>query len=607
MNKRILCLAATLSTLLLAQPPGGGPPGGGGQGDGIWRRNAYYGEVQTFDSCVGHQPGTGDYHYHANPLCLRAQLNDNLITVKNSRVGAVYQEGSGPFQHSPILGWMFDGYPIYGPYGYSSATDATSDVKRLASGFRLRAITERSSLPDWAMPNHSGVAQTLTSAQYGPPINTTYPLGRYNEDFEWAAGVGDLDQYNGRFEVTPEFPNGTYAYHVTIDENGDPAYPYLIGGQYYGTVTGGAARTIPSGVTVANAQTPSPYLASWATSNATQMAQVVSGYDPSAGPSTIWPTNVPSTARYSGGATAATFADIQQVRYSDTAVYVNASGFSSATMGPWFDPTMTGGVFSNFPSNQNTQAQIPRAPAAAASKTSTGMGAIGIWVNGVNIYNFLDGGSYSNSTGKDAGGGTVTPTTRNYSAVSGEQGPVAPGSLVKSVSLFGAVLSATTETMPELATSLGGTTVMVKDAAGMSRTAAISMASPTELTYVIPSGTAAGFGTVTFTVGASSVTTNINVLESYPNLYSADAVAPTFGTADDGTATLTMAGSGLGNATDWSATIAGVAATGVSASTSAAGVDQYVIALPAAVVGQGVLNVVVTVAGRKSNTVSVVF
>src|SRR5437667_12291461 len=36
---------------LLAQPPGGPPPGGPMQsGDGIWLRNGYYGEQETFDS-----------------------------------------------------------------------------------------------------------------------------------------------------------------------------------------------------------------------------------------------------------------------------------------------------------------------------------------------------------------------------------------------------------------------------------------------------------------------------------------------------------------------------------------------------------------------------
>jgi len=52
-----------------------------------------------------------------------------------------------------------------------------------------------------------------------------------------------LDQYNGRFTVTPEFPNGVYAYFATIASDGSPAYPYLVGRQYYGTVNSGKVST----------------------------------------------------------------------------------------------------------------------------------------------------------------------------------------------------------------------------------------------------------------------------------------------------------------------------------------------------------------------------
>ena len=199
--------------LLRAQPPGGGPPGGGppggggASGDGIWRRNAYYGELLTFDSCVGHQPGNGSYHYHADPLCLRAQLNDNLRILRTSRNGSVYAELQTGRHHSPILGWAPDGYPIYGPYGYSNPTDPTSAIRRIQSGFRLRAITQRHSLPDWSLPNHTGVSQNLTATQYGPDVSTNFPPGRYVEDFEWVSGVGDLDQYNGRTTVTHSAQN----------------------------------------------------------------------------------------------------------------------------------------------------------------------------------------------------------------------------------------------------------------------------------------------------------------------------------------------------------------------------------------------------------------
>src|ERR1019366_9078901 len=120
----LILMTATAAIAQMGPPPGGG-------GDGIWRRNAYYGELLTFDSCVGHQPGSGQYHYHASPLCLRAQLNDNLITVRSSRNGSTYSELPSGWHHSPILGWAPDGYPIYGPYSYSNVNDSTSPIKRV--------------------------------------------------------------------------------------------------------------------------------------------------------------------------------------------------------------------------------------------------------------------------------------------------------------------------------------------------------------------------------------------------------------------------------------------------------------------------------------------
>ena len=40
--------------------------------------------------------------------------------------------------HSPLIGFMFDGYPVYGPYAYSSANDSTSSIKRMVTGYALR-------------------------------------------------------------------------------------------------------------------------------------------------------------------------------------------------------------------------------------------------------------------------------------------------------------------------------------------------------------------------------------------------------------------------------------------------------------------------------------
>jgi uncharacterized protein (TIGR03437 family) len=644
----ILVLLTTVPELYAqGGPPGGGPGGSAGNGDGIWRRNAAYGEIQTFDSCQGHQTNTGAYHYHVNPVCLRAQLGDNVVLVRNSRVGATYQEKTSGFTHSPILGWAQDGYPIYGPYGYSDPTNAASPVKRMVSSYQLRDITTRTSLPAWSLPNHPSISQQLTSSQYGPPVSAAYPLGRYLEDYDYIQGLGDLDQYNGRTAVTPDFPNGTYAYFIALDSSGNPAFPYVIGGQYYGTASGAQVQTVSGTVqdyfdNSVYTQTPvtAPILASWATKNSTRFATIVSGLDPAAGPVTTWPGAEPAGIQTSGSVTAPTYAEIQRIQYSASSVYVNANGLPDYTFGPWFGFQTNGGVFVNFPSSQNLLYQFPSAPAPASSLTSTGGGACGLWVNGVEVFNFMDGASYANSAGEDEGPGNVTPGVINVSAASFEGGPVAPNSIVASYPIFGATIASSTAaaSSPSWPTTLGGATVTVTDSAGATRTAQISYASPTQLNFVVPSGTADGVATVKVTVGTSSTAGSLNVVSTYPNLFSVNnsglaaayvqyqngqisnvwqlqngATVPqavSAGSAGN-SAYLILVGSGLGGASgstsQVTATIGGVNATVVYAGAEGTypGADQYNILIPPSLAGKGQVDVVVTAAGLPSNTVTI--
>jgi hypothetical protein len=130
-------------------------------------------------------------------------------------------------RHSPILGFAFDGYPIYGPWGYANA-DGTGGLKRLRSSYRLRKMSVRAELPD---------GTELSSTQRGPDVSDEFPLGTFAEDYLYAPGSGDLDEFNGRFAKTPEYPNGTYAYYLGTDRTGRLAYPYFVGPRYYGEVT----------------------------------------------------------------------------------------------------------------------------------------------------------------------------------------------------------------------------------------------------------------------------------------------------------------------------------------------------------------------------------
>ena len=118
--------------------------------------------------------------------------------------------------HSPILGWAYDGNPIYGPYGYTSPEGGTA--RAMKSGYELVSQDNR------------------------PPL-ATFPQGFFNEDYDYS-GKGDLDEHNGRFAVTPEYPNGVYAYFTTINPEStatdgafkgyyQPQFPYVIGTSFY--------------------------------------------------------------------------------------------------------------------------------------------------------------------------------------------------------------------------------------------------------------------------------------------------------------------------------------------------------------------------------------
>ena len=241
--------------------------------------------------------------------------------------------------HSKILGMAFDGYPIYGPYGY----DSTNTVAREVSGFRYRVGDELAGArPDVVTEETITYAVTVANGEFnidgstvpflslwrgktyvfqqndssndneqllisttddgwhaGTPPDTTYlfegpgitywlegsevtysayisgfnaatareirfkvpvsaPLALYTfgyttsgigirtvqdgyvigdlvQDYIWDATVGTLDEHNGKFAVTPEYPNGTYAYFLTEDSNSVPKYPYAIGPKFYGT------------------------------------------------------------------------------------------------------------------------------------------------------------------------------------------------------------------------------------------------------------------------------------------------------------------------------------------------------------------------------------
>ncbi|MFM2295460.1 MAG: hypothetical protein RLZZ350_1873, partial [Verrucomicrobiota bacterium] len=231
-----------------------------GSGTGYWHREAYANEGATFDPGYAHQENTGNHHYHGDPIALRYLLGDHVDFNATTKI---YSESTNAVtKHSPILAWVKDGLPVYGPYGYSNPTNSASGVRRMLSGFTLRnglngtdnlTNTARATIPAWATRLYS-----VAAAQAGPAISSTYPIARYMEDYAYLGdltntltgltnvqGVDfDLNEYNVRYCVTPEFPGGIYAYFVSMETNGIPKYPNNIGRAYYGNPSGGAVTSI---------------------------------------------------------------------------------------------------------------------------------------------------------------------------------------------------------------------------------------------------------------------------------------------------------------------------------------------------------------------------
>jgi len=166
------------------------------KGQGNWNIEALGHDTFNFGDDMNHahvQPN-GAYHYHGMPELLMEFLGDN--------------------QGMTLVGWASDGFPVYSRYGYLEANNSKSGIKSLTPSYRLKLE------PDANRPNIltaliGGTGQGATN------INTPIPMGAFTQDYEYVAGLGDLDQCNGRFGVTPEFPEGIY-YYVVTDE-----FPYF--------------------------------------------------------------------------------------------------------------------------------------------------------------------------------------------------------------------------------------------------------------------------------------------------------------------------------------------------------------------------------------------
>lgn len=148
-----------------------------------WRIEALGQSVFDFgdDMNNAHVQPSGEYHYHGIPegILINAGVDDTNPAMVH-------------------VGWAADGYPVYARYCYDDSTDATSNIKRCEGSFELDTV-----------------------ADTGRPDTSWVPLGAFTSDWNYVEGSGDLDECNGRFGVTPEFPDGIYYYMAT------DTYPYF--------------------------------------------------------------------------------------------------------------------------------------------------------------------------------------------------------------------------------------------------------------------------------------------------------------------------------------------------------------------------------------------
>jgi hypothetical protein len=215
------------ATSALCGGPGNPPCPGGPMATQDWNRDAIPAEKGGFDCSKGH-PAMGNYHHHQNPSAFK--LDKVVISTICNLYDADGLYTIDSSSHSPLIGFAYDGFPIYGAYGFTD-TNGTGAIVRIKSGYQLNTATTRTN---------------------GPAVNTTYFNGYFREDYQFIAHPTDLtylDEHNGRWCKTPEYPNGTYAYFATVDTNHNSAYPYVVGPTFYGVYANAKVTSVPSGTT----------------------------------------------------------------------------------------------------------------------------------------------------------------------------------------------------------------------------------------------------------------------------------------------------------------------------------------------------------------------
>lgn len=147
--------------------------------------------ILNMDINGGHVNTLGRYHYHSAPL-------DYIVN----------DLGINGVEHSPLLGYAADGFPIYYKYLYTDPLDSNSLILGFQSSYQLKTGTR------------AGDGVTAPDGSYD---------GTYYEDYEFSTTLSELDECGGRFGITPEYPNGIYYYVLTDNW---PYIPRCLKGQF---------------------------------------------------------------------------------------------------------------------------------------------------------------------------------------------------------------------------------------------------------------------------------------------------------------------------------------------------------------------------------------
>lgn len=189
--------------------------------EGFHYHRVFFATYFKLDNCGGFANYPNRYIYcHGKFLtnCWDSKVYEsNSYYGGSNYLGDYYRHADG---HSKILGFCFDGYPIYGPFGYTDPEIISNGVSLMTSSYLLKNNDDHRPT-DWKFTrgiNVNGIDYVLNA-------------GAFIEDYEYSENEGTLDQYNGRYAITPEYPNGTYAYYLTFTDSSlvIPKYPYIIG------------------------------------------------------------------------------------------------------------------------------------------------------------------------------------------------------------------------------------------------------------------------------------------------------------------------------------------------------------------------------------------